>query len=116
SQKTGNPETLRVNRRLDRESRCRGHRQLRGHCNLSAGLQASFFKCYRCDARAENRTCTRAPARTLAPGGGICSIAAPEPVDCNRKPAFKHSSVTSRRDFPWKSGIVMSPKSPPSPL
>src|SRR5216110_1036988 len=52
----------------------------------------------------------RAPGRTFVPDGGICSTAAPEPIDCNRRPAFIDSSVTCRRDFPWKSGMMISPK------
>src|SRR5216684_10074 len=115
SQRTRNPETLRVNRRLDRESQRRGHRQRRECCNLSAALEVSFSKCYRCGARLENRTCMRAPAYTVVPGKGICSIAAPDPMDCNRKPAFKQSCVTSRRDFPPKSGTTISPKSASEP-
>src|SRR5262245_47733212 len=56
----------------------------------------------------------RAPARRFVPGGGICSTAAPEPIDCSRKPAFNVSSVTCRRDLPLKSGTVMSPNCAPA--
>src|SRR5215472_4178435 len=79
---------------------------------FSSSLNVIFLVLlYYSDVRVENCTCTRAPARTLAPAGGICCTAAPEPIDCNRRPAFKLSSVTCRRDFPSKSGTVTSPNS-----
>ena len=42
------------------------------------------------------------PCAHIAPAGGNCSTAAPEPIDCNRKPAFKHSSVTCRKRLSLK--------------